>query len=78
MKLTPAIMQQYGYKYITASGVSGADMWQGMDLWMKNNVVLRGNISTASPGYLRNQIDFNMIIENEEDLKALNTLYKMK
>lgn len=75
--LTPEALRSYGFKFHQASGVSGADMWQGMSFWDNKDLMicLRGNCSTARPGGLRLSGHFNCCIDTTEDLEKLLSLF---
>lgn len=66
--LTPELLQNYGFIFEPAGRYSGADMWQGMAFWKKDDIILRGNISTARGGRLYYLSDSRIYIDNEEEL----------
>jgi hypothetical protein len=68
--LTPDILQSAGFKY-KKCGISGADMWQGMDFWGNENMNLRGNVSTARGGTLHLEAYWNTQIYYVHQLQNL-------
>ncbi len=77
-QLTPQILIDKGFKYSSPGKVSGCDMFHGMAFWVSNNkdLVLRGNISTASGGSLCLWAKSNIVVDNVEELDMLLKLVR--
>jgi hypothetical protein len=70
IQLTPEIMSEYGFKF-RPCGISGADMWQGMAFWIKDDFLLRGNLSRSRAGVLHLEGFFNCQIKYVHELQNL-------
>lgn len=68
--LSPEILKNAGLKYKKCV-ISGADMWQGMDVWEINGIVFRGNISTSKGGVLKLVGYFNSKIKYFHQLQNI-------
>lgn len=75
--ITPEELVKRGFKY-WASGISGADMWQGMSHWLnkEKGIHLRGNVSTASGGTLQLWSTPGISVDSLEELDKLISLFK--
>lgn len=69
IKITADILKDKGFHF-SKCGISGADMWQGMDFWRKGNILLRGNIKYLDDfgvklqGYYNNDIKYLHRLQN--------------
>lgn len=68
--LTPEILERCGFKRHKC-GISGADMWQGMDGWSINNPLFSGWLFRGDGKYLRLTGYFN------SDIKYLHQLQNL-
>ena len=68
--LTPEVLQSIGAEY-RKCGISGANMWQGLDLWTIKYIRLRGNVSTAKGGVLKLEEYFNSHFEYLHQLQNI-------
>lgn len=71
-QLSPQALVDRGFKY-TAAGISGADQWQGVGLWVnkEKDIRLRGNISTTKGGTLYLWEYTRVAVDSLEELDSL-------
>jgi len=86
IEMTNEILEKYGFHFKKLSGISGADMWQGMDSWFHEDapdLYLRGNINKKTgEAYVVLAGHINSQIRTEQDIidlfRILNIRWDIK